>query len=133
MVVITIRLMDMLPEPWSILIAIAISSFLPALWFATKVIIVDEEHKTIFDGVWTMGKKLGKPLKYHSIEKIFINKVKTKQTMYSLSNQANVVANHEYRAYLKLDNGDKYFLFSHPLKERAEEKVTKIREKLALN
>ncbi len=132
MVVITIKLMDMLPEPWSILIAIAISSFLPALWFATKVIIVDEEHKTIFDGVWTMGKKLGKPLKYHSIEKIFINKVKTKQTMYSLSNQSNVVANHEYRAYLKLDSGDKYFLFSHPLEERAEEKVTKIREKLAL-
>ena len=133
MVFITIKLMDMLPEPWSILIAIAISSFLPALWFATNVIIINEESKTIFDGVWTMGRKLGKPVKYQAIEKIFINKVKTKQTMYSFANQSNVIANHEYRAFIKLDNGDKYFLFSHPLEERAEEKVIKIREKLALN
>ncbi|WP_370089208.1 hypothetical protein [Ekhidna sp.] len=132
MVIITIALMDALPEPWSIFIAILIASFLPALWFATNVIIINEEDKTIFDGVWTMGRKLGKPVRYQSIEKIFINKVKTKQTMYSLSNRQNVVANYEHRAYLKLDNGDKYFLLSHPLEERVEEKVAKIREKLGL-
>ncbi|WP_436515238.1 hypothetical protein [Ekhidna sp. To15] len=132
-VVLTIKLMDWLPEPWSILTAMLICTILPALWFATKVIIINADKKTIFDGVWTMGRKLGKPVKYQAIEKIFINKVKTKQTMYSLSNQQNIIANHEYRAYLKLDNGDKYYLISHPLEERVEEKVTKIRKKLAIN
>lgn len=97
------------------------------------MIIINEEKKTIFDGVWTMGRKLGKPVEYTAIEKIFIHKVKTKQTMYSLSNKQNILANHEYRAYLKLDNGDKYYLLSHPLEERVEEKVTKIRKKLAIN
>ncbi len=125
--------MDWLPEPWSIIVAMAICTFLPAIWFATKVIIINEENKTIFDGAWTMGRKLGKPVKYDGIEKIFINKVKTKQTMYSLSNKQNILANHEFQAYLKLINGDKYYLFSHPLEERVEEKVTKIRLKLGLN
>lgn len=125
--------MDWLAEPWSILIAMLICTILPALWFATNVIIINEEKKTIFDGVWTMGRKLGKPVEYAAIEKIFIHKVKTKQTMYSLSNKQNILANHEYRAYLKLDNGDKYYLLSHPLEERVEEKVTKIRKKLAIN
>lgn len=132
-VVLTIKLMDWLPEPWSILVAMAICTILPALWFATKVIIINEEDKTLFDGVWTMGRKLGKPVRYQGIEKIFINKVKIKQTMYSLSNKQNIIANHEYRAYLKLENGDKYYLLSHPLEERVDKKVTKIRKKLALN
>ena len=79
-----------------------------------------------------MGHKFGKPIKYESIEKIFINRVKTKQTMYSLSNRQNVVTDHEYRAYLKLDNGEKFYLLSHPLEETVEEKVTKIREKLGV-
>lgn len=132
MVFLTITLMDALPEPLSIFIVIIIASLLPAIWFATKVIIIDEEHKTIFDGVWTMGKKLGEPANYDSIEKIFINKVKTSQTMYSLSNNRNVVTNHEFRAYLKLSNGDKYLLLTHPLEERVKEKVTKIKQKLDL-
>ncbi|MEP0984450.1 hypothetical protein [Ekhidna sp.] len=131
-VALTIVLLDALPEPISIFIVIAIASLLPAIWFATNVIIIDEDHKTIFDGVWTMGKKLGKPANYDTIEKIFINKVKTKQTMYSLANNQNIVVNHEYQAFLKLSNGDKYFLISHPLIERVEEKVMKIKEKLDL-
>ena len=130
--VVTIKLMDSLPEPWSILIAILIASFLPALWFSFNVIIIDMDKKEIFDGVWTMGKRLGKPIPFNEIEKIFINKVKTKQTMYSLSNKQNIVTNHEFRAYLKLDNGEKFFLISHPVEDTLEEKVTKIRKKLGI-
>jgi len=78
MVVITISLMDALPEPWSIFIAIAIASILPGIWFASYVIIITQVKKTLFDGIWTMGHKFGKPIKYDSIEKIFINQVKTK-------------------------------------------------------
>lgn len=125
--------MDLLPEPWSILIAMLVCSFVPALWFSNKVIIINEENKTVFDGIWTMGKKLGKPVPYDSIEKIFINKVKTKQTQYSLSNQQNIIANHEFRVYLKLNDGTKYFLLSHPLEERANEKAEEVRKKLELS
>lgn len=131
-VFVTIKLMDTLSEPLSIFIAIAFASILPGIWFASHVIIVNEENKTLFDGIWTMGRRFGKPISYNSIEKIFINRVKTKQTMYSLSNQQNIVTSHEFRAYLKLDNGDKFYLISHPLEEKVEEKVTKIKKKLGL-
>ncbi len=124
--------MDALPEPWSIFITIIIASFLPAIWFASYLIVIDDENKTLFDGVWTMGRRFGKTIKYQSIDKIFINKVKTKQTMYSLSNNQNIVSNHEFQAYIKLDNGVKYYLLSHPLEKRIHENVTKISQKLGL-
>ncbi len=127
------KLMETLSEPLSIFIAIVFASILPAIWFASYVIIIDEETKTVFDGIWTMGKRFGKPRKYDAIEKIFINRVKTKQTMYSLSNRQNIVANYEFKAYLKLDDGEKFFLISHPIEERVEEKVTKIRQKLGMD
>lgn len=130
---ITLMLVKWLSEPWSVLAAIVISSLLPAIWFATKVIIINEENKTIFDGVWSMGKKLGKPMKYMAIEEIFIKKVKTKQTVYTLPDKQNMVSNHEFRAHLKLDNGNEHFLFSHPIEGRVEEKVTKIKQKLEIN
>jgi len=127
-----IKIMDTLPEPWSIFLSILVAALLPATWFATHVIIINEENKTIFDGAWIMGFKIGKLHSYHQIEKIFINSVKTSQTMYSLSNQKNVVTDREYRAYLKVDDGTKFFLVSHPLEDRLKEKVTKIREKLGI-
>ncbi len=132
-IVATIKLMNSLPEPWSIFITIVIASFLPALWFSYNIIVIDMEKKEIFDGVWTMGKRLGTPIPFNRIEKIFINRIKTKQTMYSLSNKQNILVDHEFRAYLKLDNGEKIFLISHPLEEKMEEKVTKIREKLGID
>ncbi|MEM7298310.1 MAG: hypothetical protein AAF391_08600, partial [Bacteroidota bacterium] len=120
------------PEPWSILTAAFISILLPIIWFTNKIIIIDIERHLIFDGIWIMGFKLGDTISFESIESFFINKVKTKQTVYSLSNKQNIVANHEYRAYVKTDSGNKFFLLSHPLEERVNEKLTKIKRKLEL-
>ena len=127
-----IQVMRSLEEPWSILVSIVLSFILPGIWFATNIIIIDLEKKQLFDGAWTLGFRMGKTQSFDSIEKVFLNKVKTKQIMYSLSNQQNIIANHEYQAYIKLNTGEKFFLFSHPLEERAEEKLTKISKKLKL-
>ena len=128
-----IKVVDLLSESLSIFVILILCCFVPAIWFATNVIIINEENKTIFDGIWTMGKKLGKPVKYNKLEEVFIEKIRTKKTVYSLPNKQNIISDHEYRAYLKLSNGKKYFLLSHPLKNRIEEKVTKINKKLELN
>lgn len=127
-----IEVLRNLAEPWSILIAILLSFILPGVWFATNIIIIDLEKKALFDGVWTLGVKMGKSVSIEGVDKLYLNKVKTKQTLYSLSNQQNVIANHEFQAYLKVQSGETYFLFSHPIEERAEEKLTKIRKKLKL-
>ncbi len=80
-----------------------------------------------------MGRKLKRPSKYTSINEIIIRKIKTKRTVYTLSNKENIVADHEFRAILKLENDEEYFLFSHPLKDRVDKKVTKIKKKLEIN
>ena len=125
-----IQTMKKIDEPWSILISIGLSTILPALWFTTDIIIIDGEKKELFDGVWVMGFKIGKNKSFHSIKKIFINKVRTKQTMYSLSNKQNIITNHEFQAYLEIDSGEKFFLFSHPIEERAKMKMMKINKAL---
>ena len=132
-ITLTIKAVDWLPEPWSILSVIVISALLPGLWFATKVIMINEEEKTIFDGVWTMGLKFSKTRGYDAIEEIRLEKAKIKPTVFSISKKENILIDHEYRAFLILTNGDEYYLLSHPIKERVEEKLTKIRKKLAIN
>lgn len=102
------------------------------MWFATNVIAIDMTKHQLFDGVWMMGFKIGEKITFASINKIFINKIKTKQTLYSISNKQNIIVNHEYRAYIEIESGEKFFLFSHPLKERAEEKITEIKNKLRI-
>ena len=121
------------PEYLAIILTIICSMMVPAIWFAANIITIDMEKKEIHDGVWTLGRKFGRSVKFNSIDKFFINKVKTKQTMYSLSNNQNISTNSEYKAFVKLDNGDKYFLFSHPLEERAMEKLNQAKKKLGIS
>lgn len=118
-------------EPWSIFFAIAISQLMAVLWFASKVVIIDPHKKSIFDGVWVMGVKIGSPIFFESIKGITVQQAKTKQTMYSLSNNKSVIANTEYRAYLELPSGEQIFLISHPIKETMTSKVKQIQDKLA--
>lgn len=55
--------------------------------------------------------KIGKFLKYHSIERIFINSGNVSQTIYTAHTlKSSSFVNVEYRAYLKLVNGEKILL-----------------------
>ena len=53
--------------------------------------------------------------------------------MYSQANLGSDVKGIEYHAYLKLNDGEKYFLTSGRNEQELEEKVLKIRKKLDLN
>lgn len=120
------------PEFLAIISTIILSIGAPAIWFAAHIISIDPIEKTIHDGVWTLGRKFGKPEKFNAIEKIYVNKVRTKQTSYSLANNQHMVANTEYKAFIKTDDGSKYFLFSHPLEEKVNEKVAEVRKKIGI-
>lgn len=125
-----IKTLRVVPEPWSVIVSAFISILLPIIWFTNKIIVIDLEKNVLFDGIWVMGFKIGETRSFQHLEKFFFNKVKTKQTVYSLSNKQNIVANHEYQAYVKIDSGEKFYLLSHPLEERIIEKLTKIKQKL---
>ncbi len=122
-----------LPEMIAILSAIAFSMLIPMLWFSFQILTINPESKEIHYGTWVMGYKSGKPKKYTSLEKIFINKVKTSQNMYSQTNKGLTVRGVEFHAYLKYDEGEKIFLDSDQDEKRLEDKMIKIREKLGLS
>ena len=125
--------MDQLPQPYSIAAAIALSALVPAAWFATDLLKIDLEANKIFNGAWVMGFKFGKETPITSIEKIFINRIKTKQTIYSLANNKNVSTHYKYQSYLKLSTGEKFFMVSHPSKNRMIEKSKQAIHKLGLS
>lgn len=124
---------QLVQEPLSIFIAIGISILLPALWFATNLIVIDHKRKTLFDGIWTMGFKIGKNIPYQGDPSISLEKIKIAKKVYSLPDNKNIITDHEYRAMIELKDGKKYYLFSHPLEERANEKLIKIRNKLGID
>lgn len=124
------KLLTIQPMNLAILLTIPFTMLVPAIWFAANIITIDMEKKEIHDGIWVLGRKFGRSESFSGIEKFFINKVKTSQTMYSLSNNQNISTNSEFKVFVKLDNGDKYFLFSHPLEERAKEKLDEVKKKL---
>jgi len=125
--------MDQLVQPYLIALAIVLSMLVPAAWFATDILIIDLEEKKIFNGTWIMGFKLGRVTSITSVRKIFINRVKTKRTIYSLANNKHISTNYEYCAFLKLDSGEKFFMVSHPVKERIIEKSRQAIHKLGLS
>ncbi len=127
-----IWIMGNLPETIAILSAIFFSLLIPMLWFSFQILTIDPETKEILLGTYVMGYKFGKPKKYNSIEKVFINKVRTSQNMYSQANHGHTARGIEYHAYLKLDSEEKVFLASDKDEKRLEDKMMKIREKLSL-
>ncbi|MFK7951418.1 MAG: hypothetical protein AB8B73_01125 [Ekhidna sp.] len=131
-IAICMKLLTIQPMNLAILLTIPFTMLVPAIWFASNIITIDMDKMEIHDGVWVLGRKFGKPEKFNSIDKFFMNKVKTRQTMYSLSNNQNISTNSEFKVFVKLNNGDKYFLFSHPLEERVEEKLNEVKLKLGL-
>ncbi|MBC6427609.1 MAG: hypothetical protein GDA51_14355 [Ekhidna sp.] len=125
--------MNQFAQPYSIVLAIALSALVPAVWFATDILTIDLEEKKIFNGAWVMGFKFGRVTSVTSIEKVFINRIEIKQTIYSLANNKNISTNYEYHTFLKLDSGEKFFMFSHPVRERIIEKAKQAIHKLELS
>ncbi len=123
----------LLSEPYSIFVAIILSFLVPAIWFATSLIIIDEERHILFKGNWAMGFKFGKKIVFSSIKEILVKKVKTKKKYHTLSNNQAFFSDQEYRAYVVIDSDEQYFLISHPNQERVKEKCNHLVKKLALN
>lgn len=128
-----VLIMIQIRQPYSIVFTIALSTLTPAIWFSANMLEIDLTKNEVFKGIWVMGFRFGDKTSFSSIEKIFIKKTKTKQTIYSLANNKNVVTDHEYRAYIKLDSGHKYFMISHPVKTRIIKKCQQAIRKLGLS
>lgn len=126
-----IWILKTLGYPWSIFLAILLSVVPQAFWFATKLFEIDTKNKKIFKGSWSMGFRSGQWIGFNKLN-IETERVKIKPTEFSLSDNRNIITDHEYHVFLILDEEEKLYLFGHPLKERIEEKTQTLNKKLGL-
>lgn len=117
---------------YAIFLAMLVSLLLPAVWFSFYLIVVNLDKEEIFDGIWLMGRRFGRPERFSEVRDVLVKKVGTKPTIYTLSDNKQISTREEYRAYLSLKDGREYFMFSHPLEEEAVQKVKRIKQKLQL-
>ena len=84
----------------------------------------DAEKRTYFPYLWLLGWKSGKEQSYNQIEKIFINEVTKSATVQTRTGGSYNSKSKVFKAFMKLDTGEKIHLDTDKRKERLEKRVT---------
>lgn len=112
----------------AVLIAVFLTILLIPTWFSKYVLEIDTESRSYANLIQILSYSSGKRIAFGAVEKIFINECRVAQTIHRYSTGAPATfRNVEYRAFLKLENGDKIFL----LRKREADKLKKHLEDLA--
>ncbi|MGL1888935.1 MAG: hypothetical protein OCD76_20650 [Reichenbachiella sp.] len=82
---------------------------------------IDITKRTFVIYSWIFGLKIGKPSKYDSIQKFYINQVTENTTMTFKSGSRSNLKNGIFKAFMLLDNGEKVHVDS----DRNENELTK--------
>lgn len=99
------------------------SVFILTAYSGTEINIADKTYKEY--NSFFLFIKSGKRMKYSGIEKLFINRSKVTQRMYSRTSHSSTFWNTEYNGYVKFDDGIKIQLLN---KRRKKDVVAAIRK-----
>jgi hypothetical protein len=92
-------------KPFVGTILIAVSGFILTAYEGT---VINKESRSYVEYKSFFFIKSGKTKSYSEVEKIFINKSKTTQRLYTAhTTHSSIFSNHEFNAFLKFDNGVK--------------------------
>jgi len=86
-------------------------------------LLIDPRKRKYHVYVWLLGFKSGRPETFKSIEKIFINGVKLSSRKTSYSGRIVDYKDYVYKAFMKLDNGEKIHLDTDHDKEKLDARV----------
>lgn len=67
--------------------------------------------------------RLGKWQEIKTIEKVYINKIKTSQRIYSRANMSTTVKGYVFKAFIKFSNGEKMMILESPDKNYVVEAI----------
>ena len=84
---------------------------------------IDPSQKTYCIYVWLLGLKSGKDLKFNYISKIYINQVTEKGMFTSRGGIQHDIRDKMYKAFLKLDNGEKIHLDTSKTEDQLNSKI----------
>ncbi|SMD35070.1 hypothetical protein SAMN04488029_2324 [Reichenbachiella faecimaris] len=85
---------------------------------------IDPGTKTYTEYTWLLGLKLGQPESFHFIDKFYINQV-TEQALATTRTGAKFdIKNRIFKAYIRLDNGEKLHLDTDKNEETLTRRLT---------
>ena len=108
---------------WNILIGLALFILGTLIASTHYRLRIHTEDKWLLVYVWILGIKSGKPVHYNHIDKIYINRVLQSRGVSSYTGHRNEVRETLYKAYLKLDNGEKVHLDTDKDEAKLAERV----------
>lgn len=106
---------------------IGLGAFLVSAYYGLRI---DIENRTYSVYTFALGMKLGKPVKFKSITKFYINRVKLVDKMTSYGGNKHTRETYCYKAYMKLDACEKVHLATDSDEARLAEKVEGYKKQL---
>ena len=90
---------------------------------------IDPDNKTYHDYIAILSFKTGKPVKFQSVEKIYINKINQVSNFMSRGRTLDIHTS-VYKAFIKFDSGEKFHLDNDPDKGRLLLRIRRYADKL---
>jgi len=122
--------MSQLSEIIAIAISMVISFLVPLVWSAYLILEINLTERTISKITWVMGERKRETENFKGIEKVYINTGKISQTMTSYGGKVHHRKTKHYIAFLKTEEGKKYFLISSENEETLLKKLEPVMKKL---
>jgi hypothetical protein len=107
---------------------IGLGAFLASAYYGLRI---DVDNRTYTVYTFALGWKMGKPIKFESIELFYINRVKMSSRMNSYGGHKHTDETYTFNAYMKLNTGNKVHLDTDSDEGRLAERVEVLKEKLA--
>lgn len=103
-----------------------------AILTARHGLLIDPIERTLLEYIQVLFWKIGSSKPYEAIEKIFINEVTEAATFQTRTGSVHDVKNIVYKAFLKLDDGEKVQLDRDKKRDRLENRVQNYRDSLGV-
>ncbi|MDH5609631.1 MAG: hypothetical protein OEY56_09125 [Cyclobacteriaceae bacterium] len=113
-----------------VLMAMVVSSLLPALWSSVFILEIDPANHIIHEYVWVMGRKFGKKRPLPPLGRIYVNQVKTSRHMHSYGGSTLQLKGYECVGFLKFSNEETLELIREEDCEFVVKSLSKIAKKL---
>lgn len=116
----------------SVLLYIGMFLILFFLFTSRYQIEIIPEAEVVHPHIWIMGYKIGSMRAFYKVEKIFVNKVRQTQKLYTHYNYSNYsvpyigmlyIEENIYKSFLKFTNGEKLLFMAHPKHDKLMKKL----------
>jgi hypothetical protein len=92
---------------------------------------IDPDTRSYTIYTWLLGFRIGKPVPFQKIERFYINQSTESMQMTTRGNQVFDIDKQVFKAFMKIDNGDKIHVDTDKSRDRLESRIQDYQKSLA--